>query len=240
MAGPGWPALGAVAPQAIRAINDTSSARLFGTTRPNLAAHIDLVARFAALCRVNGIKLTVATAPMRADRMFLHDPADLHDVVERLSRIVPLWDFTAPQWLAADIGYWDNSSHFKAAVADMMLNRMFGSRRRTILENCAARNPQSVRQAALSGRGNPQVPGKSMAPSCDSKAVPLSRRVWHGRTAWLASKLLRPQCPQGRARSDRGDPAGRRRRRPDRRGRGLSPHRSGGAQLSTDRRRATR
>ena len=102
-------------------------ARLLVATRPNLAAHLAMVARFAALCRDNGIALTVATNPMRADAALRYDPADLRDVVERLSAIVPIWDFTAPQWLAADIGYWDDPSHFKPAVADMMLERMFGS-----------------------------------------------------------------------------------------------------------------
>ena len=96
-------------------------------TRPNLAAHLDLVARFVALCRANGVHLTVATTPMRVDAAFLYDPADLRDVVERLSRIVPVWDFTAPAWLATDIAYWDDRSHFKPSVSQMMLERMFGS-----------------------------------------------------------------------------------------------------------------
>ena len=86
-----------------------------------------MVARFVALCRDNGIALAVATTPMRLDATILYDPADLRDVVERLSRIVPVWDFAAPQWLAADIAYWDDPSHFKPIVGEMMLERMFGS-----------------------------------------------------------------------------------------------------------------
>jgi hypothetical protein len=121
------PTLRTAAPHAVRAVNDAPAARLLVNTRPNLAAHLDLVARFVSLCRTNGIMLTVATTPMRADRSFLYDPADLRSVVERLSRIVPVWDFTAPAWLAGDIGYWDDSSHFKPIVGQMMLDRMFGS-----------------------------------------------------------------------------------------------------------------
>src|SRR5207249_5541648 len=108
------------------AANDVPEARPLVNTRPNLAAHLGLVARFVALCRANAVELTVATTPMRADRSFLYDPADLRDVVERLSRIVPLWDFTSPAWLAADIRYWDDSSHFKPIVAEMMLDRISG------------------------------------------------------------------------------------------------------------------
>ena len=44
----------------------------------------------------DGVALTVATTPMRVDAALLHDPADLRNVVQRLSRTVPMWDFTAP------------------------------------------------------------------------------------------------------------------------------------------------
>jgi hypothetical protein len=126
-AGFGGPVLRRAAPDALLLANDSPQVKLLVNTRPNLAAHLALVARFVALCRENGIQLTVATTPMRADRSFLYDPADLRDVVERLSRVAPFWDFTAPPWLATDIGYWDDSSHFTPTVAEMMLNRIAGS-----------------------------------------------------------------------------------------------------------------
>jgi hypothetical protein len=101
--------------------------RLLVATRPNLVAHLLMVSRFAALCRTNGIALTVATTPLRADAASLQDPGDLRDVVRRLSEIVPIWDFGAPPRIAANIAYWDDPSHFKPTVAAMMLERMFGS-----------------------------------------------------------------------------------------------------------------
>lgn len=148
-AGFGDPTLRRAAPYVLLSATDVPQAKLLVNTRPNLAAHLDLVARFAALCRANGIKLTVATAPMRVDRTFLYDPADLRDVVERLSRVVPLWDFTAPQWLAADIGYWDDSSHFKPVVGEMMLERMFGSN--------APRDFGTLRDAEAGARAPPHA-----------------------------------------------------------------------------------
>lgn len=105
--------------------SDTPRSKLLVATRPNLAAHLDMVARFAALCRDHGIALTVATTPMRGDAMTLYNRADLRDVVERLSRVVPVWDFSAPDWLAWNADYWDDSSHFKPVVGAMMLERMF-------------------------------------------------------------------------------------------------------------------
>lgn len=127
MAGFGPPALIAPTPRVVPAANDAPQARLLVATRPNLAAHLAMMARFVALCRANGVDLTVATTPMRLDAASLHDPADLRDVVERLSQIVPVWDFAAPHWLAADIAYWDDRSHFKPIVGEMMLQRISGS-----------------------------------------------------------------------------------------------------------------
>ncbi len=122
----GPPARSTPASGIVLAVSDAPATGLLVTTRPNLAAHLGLVARFVALCRANGIQLTVATTPMRADAASLHDPADLRNVVARLSEIVPIWDFAAPLRLSADLAYWDDPSHFKPAVAAMMLERMFG------------------------------------------------------------------------------------------------------------------
>jgi hypothetical protein len=123
----GPPASIAPTRRAVPVANDAPQVRFLVGTRPNLAAHLAMVARFVDLCRTNGIELTVATTPMRADAASFHDPVDLRDVVQRLSEIAPTWDFSAPLRLAADIAYWDDPSHFKPTVAEMMLERMFGS-----------------------------------------------------------------------------------------------------------------
>jgi len=123
----GPPARSTPASGVVPAAGDAPATGLLVTTRPNLAAHLGMVARFVALCHANGIQLTVATTPMRADAASLYDPADLRNVTQRLSEIVPIWDFAAPLRLSADIAYWDDPSHFKPAVAEMMLERMFGS-----------------------------------------------------------------------------------------------------------------
>ena len=114
------------APLMHHAAAETAAPRRLVATRPNLVAHLLMVARFAALCRTNGIALTVATTPMRADAASLQDPDDLRHVLRRLSDIVPIWDFGAPPRIAYNIAYWDDPSHFTPAVAAMMLERMFG------------------------------------------------------------------------------------------------------------------
>lgn len=121
------PETGMFPPPMIRAAaTDPAAPRLLVATRPNLVAHLLMVSRFAALCRANGIALTVATTPMRVDAASLHDADDLRHVVRRLSEINPIWDFGAPPRIAANIAYWDDPSHFNPAVAAMMLERMFG------------------------------------------------------------------------------------------------------------------
>ncbi|MGB9366653.1 MAG: hypothetical protein WCE79_11645 [Xanthobacteraceae bacterium] len=121
------PETGILPPPTIHAAaTDPAAPRLLVATRPNLLTHLLMVSRFAELCRTNGIALTVATTPMRADAVSLHDPEDLRHVVRRLSEIVPIWDFGAPPRVAANIAYWDDPSHFKPTVAAMMLERMFG------------------------------------------------------------------------------------------------------------------
>jgi hypothetical protein len=132
-------------PRVWQAADEVPWTRLLVATRPNLAAHLGLLARFVALCRANGIQLTVATTPMRADAASLYDPADLRDVVERLSQIVPVWDFAAPQWLAADIAYWDDRSHFKPIIGEMMLQRMSGSNTAPDFGTLRGANPRPVR-----------------------------------------------------------------------------------------------
>jgi hypothetical protein len=121
----GWPLVRlASATVALPAV--PARTKLLVATRPNLAAHVQLVRQFAALCRVHGIALTVATAPMRADARSLYEPEDLRDVVERLSQVVPLWDFTEGDRIATNPDFWDDFSHFNGSVARMMLARIYG------------------------------------------------------------------------------------------------------------------
>ena len=68
--------------------------------RPQLEAHLALLARMAALCRQHGVTLTVVTSPLNRLNARDYDPADLARVTERISRVVPLWDFGMPDWLS--------------------------------------------------------------------------------------------------------------------------------------------
>ena len=95
--------------------------------RPQLEAHLGLLARMAALCRQHGVTLTVVTSPLNRLNARDYDPAELARVTERIARVVPLWDFGAPDWLSDRHDLWTDPSHFKPEVGEMMLGRVFGA-----------------------------------------------------------------------------------------------------------------
>jgi hypothetical protein len=83
--------------------------------------------RIVALCRENGTTLAVAIAPLHRAIESLYDPKELSHALERVSRVVPVWDFTSSDWLSDDPARWlGDNSHFDIVVARMMLRRMFG------------------------------------------------------------------------------------------------------------------
>ncbi len=95
--------------------------------RPQLEAQLVMLGRMAALCREHGIRLIVATSPLSRTNARDYDPADLARVTARISAVVPLWDFGAPDWLSERSDLWFDPSHFHDEVSRMMLARMFGA-----------------------------------------------------------------------------------------------------------------
>jgi hypothetical protein len=95
--------------------------------RADFDAELKLLQRFAALCRDNGVMLMVALSPLHRTNQGLSDP-DLRHAIDRVSSIVPLWDFTAVPDLPPDLPrYWfADRSHFTAEVGQLMLRRIFG------------------------------------------------------------------------------------------------------------------
>jgi hypothetical protein len=95
--------------------------------RPQLEAQLAMLGRIAALCRDNGIRLVVVTSPLSRTNLRDYNPAELARVTARISAVVPVWDFGAPDWLSDRSDLWFDPSHFHDEVSRMMLARMFGS-----------------------------------------------------------------------------------------------------------------
>src|SRR5262249_30701097 len=76
--------------------------------------------------REHGIRLTVATAPLNPALVALYDDAsEFEEAVERISQVVPLWDFSLPAWPANRPELWRDLTHFRPELGRMMLDRMF-------------------------------------------------------------------------------------------------------------------
>lgn len=127
LAGLRSPALSFVsAPQFMTIADQPQRGRLF-SSRPNLSAQLDMIAKFAALCRAHASRLIVAIPPLRPDNAALYDPADLRNVVERVATVVPVWDFSTPNSVVGNPDDWEDRLHFKPLIAELMMERMFSA-----------------------------------------------------------------------------------------------------------------
>jgi hypothetical protein len=99
--------------------------RISRSIKPFLAMHVTDLERFVALCRDNGVRLTVAINPMREENALGFEPGHLDAMVDRINSLTDVWDFKSPDWLARDSAYWLDVSHFSKAVAELMLRRMY-------------------------------------------------------------------------------------------------------------------
>jgi hypothetical protein len=102
------------------------------TARPDYARQLRLLQQFAALCKRHDVRLTVAIAPLSHEEGAKYDPAELTRVIDEVSRIVPVWDFTNSRWLAEHPELWADSRHFAPEVGRLMLARIFGDAALTV------------------------------------------------------------------------------------------------------------
>jgi hypothetical protein len=96
------------------------------TARRDYARQLRLLQQFVALCKRHDVRLTVAIAPLSRAEAAKYDPAELTKVVDEVSRIVSVWDFTSSRWLAEHPELWADSRHFAPEVGRLMLARIFG------------------------------------------------------------------------------------------------------------------
>jgi hypothetical protein len=96
------------------------------TMRVDFPRHIQALERIVSLCRDNDIELVIATSPLSLEETAEYNWADMAKVIDIVSRIAPIWDFSDTGHLLDRPELWDDPSHFKPVVADMMLRRIFG------------------------------------------------------------------------------------------------------------------
>jgi hypothetical protein len=95
--------------------------------RADLAHQLDLLARFVALCREHDTRLVIAFSPLNRQSVGDVQALDTERIVKQVARLVPVWDFDRPAWLSDRPDLWRDFSHYSTAVADMMVQRIFGA-----------------------------------------------------------------------------------------------------------------
>jgi len=96
------------------------------TSRPDYARQLRLLRQLVALCQDNEVALVVAVSPLSREEAAKYAPGELAKVVDDVSRIVPVWDFTTSRWMADHPEYWHDSRHFRPELGAMILARIFG------------------------------------------------------------------------------------------------------------------
>jgi hypothetical protein len=97
------------------------------SVKPFLDAQLKDLGTFVALCRQNGVELTVAIDPLHKLNQLSFLPGHLQEMAGRVAQVTPVWDFESPAWLASDPAYWFEASHFKPEIAALMLRRVYAN-----------------------------------------------------------------------------------------------------------------
>jgi hypothetical protein len=93
--------------------------------RRYFAEQFALLERFVTICRAHDVRLIIAISPFRREFTPL-DESDLRQVIDKVARLAPLWDFSSSQWLSDRSELWSDRTHFSLEIARMMLERIFG------------------------------------------------------------------------------------------------------------------
>jgi hypothetical protein len=92
----------------------------------HFADQLNLLSRIVALCRDLDVELIVAVPPISRTDMAKIDRTELDEAIDRVSRVVPVWDFSGEDWLWGYPELWHDLAHFFPDVGRKMLARMFG------------------------------------------------------------------------------------------------------------------
>lgn len=91
--------------------------------------HIDdavgSVKRVSEKCREKGVNLLVVSAPAYYESVLWYDKEDVKEFYTKLSMVTPFWDFTVSS-VSLEPRYFYDETHFRNAVGDMALAKVFG------------------------------------------------------------------------------------------------------------------
>ncbi len=91
--------------------------------------HIDdavgSVKRIREKCEEKGVNLLVVSAPAYYESVLWYDREDVKEFYTKLSAVTPFWDFTVSS-VSLEPRYFYDETHFRNAVGDMALAKIFG------------------------------------------------------------------------------------------------------------------
>jgi len=84
------------------------------------------ISRIRAMCEEKGVSFMLIISPIYHTEMDIYDKAQLREFLIRLSQITPFWDFSGYNSVSFEPRYFYDPYHFRNAVGDMALARIFG------------------------------------------------------------------------------------------------------------------
>ncbi len=94
-------------------------------TLPAVQSCVDSVGRIKAMCEEAGATLTVVTSPVYGEYLNYFDRADVASFYTALAQVTEYWDFSCSS-VSYEPRYFYDSTHFRNAVGDMAIARIFG------------------------------------------------------------------------------------------------------------------
>ncbi len=94
-------------------------------TLPEIQNCVDSVGRIKAMCEEVGAQLTVVTSPVYGEYLSYFDLADVASFYTALAGVTEYWDFSCSS-VSYEPRYFYDSTHFRNAVGDMAIARIFG------------------------------------------------------------------------------------------------------------------
>ncbi len=96
------------------------------SSMPYMQTVVDAVARLKEKCEAQGVEFTLILSPVYCTELRSYEREDLEEYWRALAAVTDFWDFSGYTSVSYDSRYFYDAYHFRNAVGDMALARMFG------------------------------------------------------------------------------------------------------------------
>jgi peptidoglycan/xylan/chitin deacetylase (PgdA/CDA1 family) len=90
-----------------------------------ITENVNALREVKELCDERGVALTVLAQPMLSDEILQYDPAEVERFFTETAKVTPFWSFVNTP-VSHDPRYFYDITHYRNAVGDMMLAKIFG------------------------------------------------------------------------------------------------------------------